>query len=231
MKNKVWNNAARIRGIIVLLLITVPSEVFGETPSVIVNAGSIEYHSSDGRTTTLVEGENFQSPALSPDRRSFAYIHALKPENEDLDGEAELWIGDRLTGRQRRLIRPHPSPDPKARMQWFDGPIFSADGKSIYVNALAWGDEGAVHQVNIVTGKEHFVIDGGLISVMRTGPYRGYLIVARHTPWPLPKVGYHYPLYLVKPDGTILFRVPNMDADDDRVHLETWLKAHAWKAW
>lgn len=126
---------------------------------------------------------------------------------------------------------PRRSSDPKFRLEWFDGPIFSLEGKFIYVHADAWGTEGAVHRVEIATGKERFVTAGNLDSIMRTGPYQGDLIVSRHASWPSLKIGYHYPRYLVRPDGTTRMRVPDMAGDDDRAHLVTWLTAQGWAAW
>jgi len=46
--------------------------------------------------------------------------------------------------------------------------------------ASAWATSPAVHQVSLATGQEHFVIDGGVMSLIRTGQYQGYLLVQRH---------------------------------------------------
>lgn len=211
-------------------LLLAPGISLAAKPGVTEHAGQLEYHSSDGKTIILATGDEFRSPALSPDGQSVAYIHVLKPNTPDRDGESELWIADGPSGKTRRLVTPSPSGDPKANLQWFDQPVFSGDGKSVYISAQAWGDEEAVHQVDVVTGRERFIIDGSMDSVVRTGPYRGDLLVRRHTPL-LSKAGYHYPIYVVQPNGTIQRRVPGMDRDDDRGHLVNWLDAHGWAAW
>ena len=69
----------------------------------------------------------------------------------------------------------------------FDGPVFSLDGGFVYVTANAWATSGAVHQVSLATGQERFVIDGGCDAVIRTGPWRGYLLVTRHMYYPAPR--------------------------------------------
>jgi hypothetical protein len=169
---------------------------------------------------------------LSPDGHTVAFIHTDSPAaNTSEDPQTSLWIGDGLTGQARALIGPHPSNDPAQDFASFSGPVFSLDGGFVYVTAMAWATSGAVHQVSVATGQEHFVIDGGVSAVIRTGPYRGYLLVGRHMYYPAPKEGSYDPTYVVRPDAKQTILVPGTDKDDGVDHVAPWLKAHGWVAW
>lgn len=220
-----------MRAAILVFLLILPTLAVAASPSIVERAGGLEYRSSDGKTTVLATGAAFRGATLSPDGRTVAYIRVLKPQTQERDGEAELWIADGPTGNERRLLPSRPSSNPERDLQWFDGPIFSVDGRSVYVTAVAWAVEMAVHRVDIASGRERFVLHGSLVSIVRNGPYRGCLLVRRHTPWPEPQTGYHYPVFLARPNGKDLMHVPNMDRDDDPVHVSDWLGTHGWTAW
>lgn len=213
------------------LLLGASVTAFAAAPSVDIDSGHLEYRSATGQRVTLTTAGPFQSPALADDGRTVAFIRVLRPQTPDKDGISELWVADGPTGRTRLLLGSRPSADPKKNLSWFDAPIFSVDGKYVYVTALAWGDESAVHEVAIATGKERFVVDGNLLSVVRSGPYRHDLLVSRHTAWPVPAHGFHYPIYVVESSGKVSFRVPGMERDDSRTHLNRWLTKHGWTAW
>jgi hypothetical protein len=88
-----------------------------------------------------------------------------------------------------------------------------------------------VHQVSLATGQEHFVIDGGVDKLIRTGPWRGDLLVTRHMYYPAPRDGSYDPTYVVQPDARKSFMVPGTDKDDNVDHVAAWLKANGWEAW
>jgi len=220
-----------MRAAILASLLILPTLAVAASPSIVERADGLEYRSSDGKTMVFAAGATFRGAVLSPDGRTVAYVRVLKPQTPERDGEAELWIADGPTGIERRLVRSQPSSNPEHDLQWFDGPIFSADGRFVYVTAVAWGAETAVHRVDTVSGRERFAFRGSLVSVVRNGPYRGCLLVRRHTAWPKPQTGYHYPVFVVRPNGQVVMRVPKMNRDDHLVHVSDWLSAHGWMAW
>lgn len=215
----------------IAFLMVVPTVALAASATLVERPDRLEYRAADGEATTIAIDGAFRSTVLSPDGKTIAYIRVLKPQTPDRDGAAELWLADGSTGTRRRLMGSSPSPDPKKNLSWYDSPIFSPSGKFIYVTAPAWGDEMAIHRVSVTSGKEQFVLDGELRSIIRDGPYRGDLLVKRHTAWPTPKIGFHYPVYLARADGSLRFRIPNMNHDDDNVHVTKWLSSHGWTAW
>jgi hypothetical protein len=114
---------------------------------------------------------------------------------------------------------PSANNDPKLNLQSLNHPNFSLDGHFIYVLADAWATSAAVHQVNVDTGIERFVIDGNSDAVVRTGPYRGYLLVSRHKYHPAPALGSYDPVDVVRPDGHVEFTVPGTENDDGQGHV------------
>lgn len=202
------------------------------TAHVAERAGNIVYTDAGGANRTLTSGGGFTEPVLAPDGRTVAFIHVDGPPPEGGDGNlTSLWIGDGATGQSHRLIGPHPATDVKENFDSFDGPKFSLDGGFVYVSASAWAPSPAVHQVSLATGQEHFVIDGGVMSLIRTGQYQGYLLVQRHMYYPAPKEGSYNPVYVVRPDAKQSFIVPGSDKDDGAGSVDAWLKAHGWQAW
>ena len=110
-------------------------------------------------------------------------------------------------------------------------PISSLDGHFVYVSVAAWVTSNAVCQVNLATGRKRFVIDGSVSAVIRTGPYRGFLLVERHMYYGPPNYGSYDPVYVVRPDAKQLFPIPGSEADDGNDHVAPWLEAQGWQAW
>ena len=89
----------------------------------------------------------------------------------------------------------------------------------------AWATSPAVHQVNVTMGAERFVVDGALQGVIRTGRYRGMLLVSRHKYRPAPKLGSYDPVDVVRPDGEVMLAVPGSEGDEGAASVPRWLKA------
>ena len=204
----------------------------GASPSVTVGGGNIVYVDAAGARHPLTTGGGYKEPALSPDGHTVAFIHVDGPPTSAADdAPTSLWIADGLKGGARKLIGHHDSSDIKQVFVSYGGPVFSLDGGFVYVTAQAWATSGAVHQVSLATGQERFIIDGGCSAVIRTGPWRGYLLVTRHMYHPAPQYGSYDPTYVVRPDAKQTFIVPGTEKDDGRDHLTPWLKKNGWQAW
>jgi hypothetical protein len=200
-------------------------------PSVIVIGGDIVFTDAAGVRHPLTTGGGYKEPALAPNGHTVAFIHVDGPSQAaDENAPTSLWIADGVAGGAHRLIGHHDASDVKEAFVSYGGPVFSLDGGFVYVTAQAWATSGAVHQISLATGQEHFVIDGGCSAVIRTGPWRGYLLVQRHMYYPAPKYGSYDPTYVVRPDAKQSFMVPGTDKDDDVDHVTPWLKQNGWVA-
>jgi len=209
-----------------------PGAALATTPGASVVAGDIVYVGADGARHSLTTGGGYKEPAIAPDGHTVAFIHIDgPPQAEDENAPTSLWIADGLAGGAHKLIGHHDATDMKEVFIAYGGPVFSLDGGFVYVTAQAWATSGAVHQVSLATGQERFIMDGGVDKVIRTGPWRGYLLVTRHMYYPAPKDGSYDPTYVVRPDAKQSFIVPGTDRDDDQDHVTPWLKQHGWAAW
>ena len=166
--------------------------------------------------------------ANSPDGRWRAWVSTDRAANDKDDGLTSLWLTDTRTGSSRLLFRGRPAGTPERNMATFDSPKFSLDGGFVYVNADAWATSSAVHQINVRTGADRFVVAGGLVAVVRTGPYRGYLLVGQHRY--RPKGGSYDPVLLFRPDGKQIMMIPDSDTDEGQPSVDRWLKAKGWTA-
>ena len=214
-------------GALVLALATTAAAA----PSVAVVGGDIVYVDAAGARHPLTTGGGYEAPALAPDGHTVAFIHVDgPPQAEDENAPTSLWIADGLKGGAHKLIGHHDASDVKEVFLSYGGPVFSLDGGFVYVTAQAWATSGAVHQVSLATGQERFIIDGGCDAVIRTGPWRGYLLVTRHMYYPAPRDGSYDPTYVVRPDAKQSFMVPGTDKDDGADHVTPWLKKNGWVA-
>jgi hypothetical protein len=204
------------------------------TASVAIRDGDVVYIGADGAAQTLTSGGGYTGAALSPDGKTAAFIRADGPPipagGAGNAPPTSLWVADVPGGAARQVIGSRSSDDMKQIFVSYAGPSFSADGAVVYVTADAWATSGAVHAVNIATGEEHYVIDGGLKGVIRTGRFRGDLLVTRHLYHPAPQYGAYEPTFVVSPDGKQLLMVPDSDKEDDADHVGEWLAKNHWTA-
>ena len=207
-------------------LIMLASAVPLQAQSVAGQSGDIALTGKDGATRMLTTGGGFDQPVLSPDGHTVVFIHTDgKPVYGDDFAPNSLWIADARGGAPRKLF----GISYKEWVATLWSPVFSLDGRFVYVVYNASAVSGAVVRVDIATGKARPVIDGRTVSVLRNGPYRGYLLVQRHKYWPLPRAGSYNPVDLVRPDGKVMFTVPGSARDDGEKSLDRWLRRTGWK--
>lgn len=227
--SKMASHASHNSQLVSIPLVLVASIAFGSGASVNVTRGHLAYRTTSGEQMTLAKGMHVGSATLSENETLVAFTRVLKPETETREGRSKLWICNVHTGRMWRLLRSERSPDPNRNLSWLDHPEFSLHDKSVYINAIAWIDEDAVHNVKLETGAERFIVDGDLEAIIRSGPYAGDLLVRRHTLLP-GGVGFYYPAYLVRPSGQILFRIPNQTVKTGFGVVRQWLRKNGWIA-
>lgn len=148
----------------------------------------------------------------------------------DGDGAQIVWLTNNRTGERRRLLVSRYANDRARNLTGLSNPLFSLDGGYVYVSSRddEPGSE-VVHQLKLSTGAERAVTGGTALSVIRTGQYRGYLLVRQHR-YRGPEGGSYGPVLVVRPDGHPMFVVPGSDADDGKDAVTPWLRAHGWTA-
>jgi hypothetical protein len=70
--------------------------------------------------------------------------------------------------------------------------------------------------------------DGWLYGVLRTGPYRGHLVVGCEPLQRARASGAPNPVSVVSPSGETVLLVPGSDQGDGRRRLADWLKEKGW---
>ena len=103
----------------------------------------------------------------------------------------------------------------------------SLDGGYVYRLVDRYATSAEVVQIRRADGRIRDVIDGNSVSVIRNGPYRGYLLVSRHK---YRGDGSYDPTDLVRPDGKVITTLPECDGDEDGSCSRSWLDAHGWDA-
>ena len=212
------------------LALTAPS--FANHPDVsITDEGQLLYYNGEGRPTRLSATGKFKQAALAPDYRTVAFIEVLVEGTPAYDDtRTQLWIADGPTGKARILFKPRPADDRKANMAALWNPVFSLNGGFVYDESEAWVTSAAIHQINVKTGAEKYVVDGSIHALVRTGPYRGYLLVQRHLYPKNPEEGAYDEVHLIRPDGKFILAIPGSKDGDPVEAVDTWIKAKGWSA-
>ena len=173
--------------------------------------------------------------AVSPDGRLAAFIRDEPTGDPDPEyaKAGALWLRDCRTGRERKLM---PAVAPRSsENSWITlgGPVFSLDGRIVYVDGAYGGSSLLLYQVDLASGHYAFVAPVELYGIIRTGRYRGDILATQHTLLYSGKgnedTGYGgYPIYVFDSQGRALRYVGgSQDWDDKR--LRRWLKGQGWE--
>jgi len=170
--------------------------------------------------------------AISSDGRYQVFIKPLVKGAADGTGAEAIVLVDKNTGTERQLLVSRFDDDYKQNLTNLDTPLFSLDGGFVYVTSNdASPYRSAVHQINLRTGKARFVTTGTALSVIRTGPYRGFLMIQRHKQARPPENGTINPVFVVRPDGMLEFLVPGSENEYGELAVAPWLAKRGWHAW
>lgn len=198
----------------------------------VTDEGQIIYYNGEGSPTPLSTQGKFTQAVLADDDKSVAFIEILAEGTPAYDdSRTQLLIGDGVTGKTRILFKPRPTGDPRTNMAALWNPVFSLNGGFVYVESEAWVTSAAIHQINVKTGKEKFVIDGSIHALVRTGRYRGYLLAQRHIYPKNPEDGAYDEVQLIRPDGKMILVIPDSKDGDPVESVDAWLKSNGWSAW
>lgn len=172
--------------------------------SVAVEHGVMFYQPADGSARRRIDVSAMVRDArLSPDGRTIAYVDGT-PDRLIAAGAGESQATELRTigvdGKNARLlVRGRDAEKPEEVLADFTDPQFSPDGQRIYFLSSAWAVSGAVHAVEVATGREWFVIPGNSLEVVARGEYAGHLLVSQHRYFLI--AGTYDWFWLFTPDG------------------------------
>ena len=172
-----------------------------------------------------------EASMVSPDGRTAAFIRKLgQPSDEAEPAPTEVVLVDAATGKRRVVLRPNEVGAPNGfKFLTAERIAFSPDSKRLYVEANCSCSSEQVYEIEVGTGRTRFLAWGNDISVLRDGPWRGYLLMGVHTCYTA-HPGCDYPVHIVRPDGKSVFVVPGTGGADGRQVLARWLNKRGWRA-
>ncbi len=142
----------------------------------------------DGRPITA--GPNDSDPVLSPDGKRVVFQRTVagRPIADcsatgDAAAPVELWAADMQGRDAHRLLALHTEQDVGRIVCAFDNAQFSSDGTRLYFETPAWATSGALHVLDMRSGRERYVMPSNGATVLehcRDPRYRGDLIVSQH---------------------------------------------------
>ena len=172
-----------------------------------------------------------QDMARSPDgRQSIAIVPAGK--GDDNGSGAQALVLRSSDHGERRLLLSRWDADYGRNLANLSHPLFSPDGGSIYFSSADASPGSAyVHRFDLKSNTVRPVGPGSVLKVMRTGPYKGDLLVQTHRYWDRPEGGSYNPVFLTHPSGRRIMMVPGSDRDDGETAVDPWLSQKKWRAW
>ena len=170
--------------------------------------------------------------AVSSDGNLQANLVVLGRGDENGNGTEALVLLDKRRGAKKTLVVAKYDDDHTRNLTGLSDPIFSLNNGFIYINSSDSSPyRSAVHQISISTGVVRFITGGWALSVIRNGPYRGFLIVQKHLIRDQGRKGTYNPVFVIRPDGHKELMIPGSDNDDGELAVAPWLARKGWHAW
>lgn len=187
-----------------------PARLLAVTEPVRIASGNVVLAFLDGASHTLTDSQDAREATLSPDERWVAYVRRTGKARDD-GSDDELWLVDSEgKAAPRRLLSPRPAEDPKANLTGFNNPVFSQDGRALYVLTRAWVTSNAVHRIDLASSDTRFLTDANSVAVVPKGRAAGHLVVEKHKY--LKNGGSREVPWLVTPDGQDIRELSAIDA-------------------
>jgi hypothetical protein len=163
------------------------------------------------------------------------YTVAIVPHTQgekNGSGAQALVLYSTKSKAQRRLLISKWNEDYARNIAGLSRPLFSIGGGYVYFNSTDASPNSAyVHQFDLKLNVIKPVTPGSALRVMRTGQYRGYLLVQTHRYWDRPEGGSYNPVFLTHPSGKKIMMVPGSDNEEGQLAVDPWLTKMNWRAW
>lgn len=183
-------------------------------------------------TMLLAETAHAQDTAKSPNGVYTVSVIPHGEGDENGSGAKALVLYSTKGKAQRRLLVSKWDGDYSRNLAGLSHPLFSLDGGYVYFSSTdASPNSGFVHQFDLKLNVIKPICAGWALRVVRTGPYRGYLLVQTHRYWNRPEGGSYNPVFLTHPSGRRITMVPGSDNDEGELAIDPWLAKMHWRAW
>ena len=177
----------------------------------------------------LTNSGHDSDPVLSPDGRLVAFVRTDSSRQIEVGvgpvPATDIWVIRPVGGRLRRVVSAHASDDLRKVRAGVGSLAFSRDGHTLYFISLAWVVVGALHAVDLPSGRERFVCDANSVEIVRAGRYAGKLLVTQHRYYE--RGGSYDGVFLVDVNGQQLRTIGDPDAADYQARLRAVLEAPA----
>ena len=197
------NRLALIACVLATSVGTMVPPVRAADPKVEAKGGNVFLHVGESEAKQLTTSGRDSAPVLSPDGLWVVFVRAVPGKKistgaGDVAAE-ELWqIG--VSGKEvTRLVAPKEAENVQNVVANFQDVQFSCDGRRVFFVTEAYATSGAVHVVDTTNAKEHFVVPGSTVEVVRHGEYRDCLLVQQHRYF-IGGGSYDW-IWLLRPDG------------------------------
>ncbi|WP_295635616.1 hypothetical protein [Novosphingobium sp.] len=185
-----------------------------------------------GQKTSLALTRSIQSLCRAAPAETFdltaspvGHLVAFVRATHDRTDPSSLWLFKPTNPSCKMLVHSHPTDNNTTNLRGLNNPVFSVDGKAIYVLSQAWVTSDTLFRVDLATGKRQFVSAANLVMVIRDGPYRNDLIISEHAYNAGPEGGSFERLLLISPAGRRLMVLPKPNDGED---AGPWLHQHHW---
>jgi WD40-like Beta Propeller Repeat len=173
-----------MKRLLFILLLATAFPAFAQT--VEVKDGNIQFTDKSGKTTALTSSGRDSDPLLAPDGKWVVFVRKIDGEKiatgsaEESD-PCELWQV-RVDGKEpTMLLRTGESKGDKDHpLAGFLSLQFSTNGKLVYFTSPQWAVSNAVHVVDTMNRKEHYLFPGNEVKVVTGGEYKDCLLVQQH---------------------------------------------------
>jgi Tol biopolymer transport system component len=142
--------------------------------------GNIYYLADNGKVRQLTTSGVDRSPQLSPDGKTVVFVRSKSDSNDRDFAPDDIWLMDTSGKNQSVVVKARPASKPEDALSGLSTPTFTPDGKLIYFMSAAWTTSGAVHVLDVRTGKTRFLSAGNTFKMVPSGKYAGNLILSIH---------------------------------------------------
>jgi len=104
----------------------------------------------------------------------------LSASVEMMDDKESIVIKNIKENKILKTLESHLSDNTEANLSGFSSLNFSSEGDKLYFTSNAWTTNYAIHELDINTGIEKFLISGGPFLIIPFGEYVGKLVFSFH---------------------------------------------------